>query len=119
MDPCVGTLIATNFKIVFKPGTSQTSNEIEEKYLPSHIKAFFSIPLTFFLKFEKQAFDKKAMKPSYIDLVTKDKREMRFTFGSREECEHGFTVLSKCAYPDNLLTDLFAFRFFDTNLTDH
>ena len=74
---------------------------------------YLNLPLTCINKIDKTINqDKKANKPNYLEIYTKDFRYMKLVFDSMEDCNNANLRIQMLAFPETELHDIFAFQYF-------
>ena len=108
-----GELIMTNYKLIFKylpPADKVNNGKTSSKDLPAFLEEYLKIPLTCIHRLDKTINqDKKTVKPSYIEIITKDFRQIKFVLDSVDECNNCHMRIQLMAFPENEFHDVFAF----------
>ena len=119
-DTLEGELIMTNYKVVFKPydiefgsdGSVSPRKAQQQLKIPSYLQDYLTIPLSYIFKIDKTIIDKKLQKTSFIDLVTKDYRNLKFIFDNFDDCNNALMRIQYLAFLEGDLTNIFAFDFY-------
>ena len=81
--------------------------------MPCFIDDYLKIPLSCVAKIDKTtALDKKSSKICYLELFTKDMRQLKFHFESIDDCNNAVLRMQLMAFPENEMHDIFTFSFF-------
>ena len=114
-----GTVIVTNFKIIFKPNEQQPAilnDSVLNLVGKSRVQDFFRLPLGMLASCEVRTFvvDDNKIKHSCIELLGKDQRRMSIILHSFEECQQlkdmvrHLTFLESIAPADRQMSNFFA-----------
>ena len=83
--------------------------KVKSYKFPDFINDYLSIPLNYLNKIDKVNIDRKI---NYLEIYTKDFRYMQFIFEDSDECNNTYLRFVLLAFPENEMTDIFAFSFF-------
>ena len=103
-----GSLILTNFKVIFKPHTDRLNKNLTEQDLQmlgrSRVRDYFRIPMGLIHSVDVRTYavtDNK-IKHSCIELVTKDQRKLQFIMRDYDEAMQVREIIKCTAFLDNV-----------------
>ena len=125
VPPLIGTVVVTNFKVMFKPNETQSGVTDEQKLAivgKSRVQDFFRVPLGQLFSIDVRTFvqDDNKIKHSCIEMATKDGRRMSIILHTFEDCSHLKDLIRHITFLDGLqpltrqMQSYFAVQYYET-----